>query len=95
MRLSARQCLEHSWFKMDIHTISQCKISAATLDRMKTYSKSLLFRQCVQYIIAYRCEINEDEAERFRKVFFKIDKENNGFVTFENVKEFFFSYFDD
>lgn len=49
----------------------------------------------MQYIIAYRCEINEEEAERFRKVFFKIDRDNNGYVTFENVKEFFSSYFKD
>jgi hypothetical protein len=73
--------------------MSLCKISMKTLDRMKNYSKSLLFRQCVQYIIAYRCEISEEEAERFRKVFFKIDSDNNGYVTFENVKEYFSSYF--
>jgi calcium-dependent protein kinase len=70
-------------------------MSNATLERMKNYSKSLLFRQCVQYIIAYRCEINEQEAERFRKVFFKIDKENNGYVTVENVQEYFATYFND
>ena len=62
---------------------------------MKSYTKSLLFRQCVQYIIAYRCEISEEDAERFRKMFFKIDRDNNGFVTFENIKEFFSSYFKD
>lgn len=28
-------------------------------------------------------------------MFFKIDRDNNGFVTFENVKEFFSSYFKD
>lgn len=28
-------------------------------------------------------------------MFFKIDRDNNGFVTFENVKEFFSSYFED
>ena len=79
---------------MESHQISN-KISLTTLDRMKSYTKSLLFRQCVQYIIAYRCEINEQEAEKFRKVFFKIDRDNNGFVSFENVKEFFSSYFED
>jgi Ca2+-binding EF-hand superfamily protein len=79
---------------MESHQISN-KISLTTLDRMKSYTKSLLFRQCVQYIIAYRCEINEQEAEKFRKVFFKIDRDNNGFVTFDNVKEFFSSYFED
>jgi|LauGreDrversion4_2_1035121.scaffolds.fasta_scaffold200623_2 Ca2+-binding EF-hand superfamily protein len=32
---------------------------------------------------------------RFRKMFYKIDSENNGFVTFENIKEFFDGYFPD
>jgi hypothetical protein len=58
VRPDANQCLVHPWFSMESHQISN-KISLTTLDRMKNYSKSLLFRQCVQYIIAYRCEINE------------------------------------
>ncbi len=94
IRPNASQCLQHPWFSMESHIISN-KISVTTLDRMKSYTKSLLFRQCVQYIIAYRCEISEEDAERFRKMFFKIDRDNNGFVTFENIKEFFSSYFKD
>jgi len=66
-----------------------------TFERLKAYSKSSIFRQSVHYIIAYRCQISEDDAEKFRKMFFKLDNHTNGFVTFENVKEYFYMYFKD
>jgi hypothetical protein len=65
--------------------LSMCSVSLGTFDRLKFYSKSSLFRKCIQYIIAYRCPINEEEVARYRKIFFKIDSEYNGQVTPENM----------
>lgn len=93
VRPSAKECLEHPWFKMDPTKLSTCSISLATLDRLKSFSKSNVFRKCVQYIIAYRCQLSEEDINRFRKLFLKIDKEMNGYVNYEDCKEFFGSYF--
>lgn len=92
-RLSAKECLDHPWFELDANILSSKIISMATFDRLKSYSKSTLFRQIVQYIIAYRCELLEDDVERFRKLYLKIDQDNQGYITYENCKEYFSSVF--
>lgn len=43
-RPSARECLDHDWFHIDSNVLSTCNLSIATLDRLKTFSKSTLFR---------------------------------------------------
>lgn len=42
--------------------------------------------------MAYRCNIEED-IDKFRKMFFKIDKKFYGYLTIDQAKEFFGSYF--
>ena len=90
-RLTAKECLEHPWFTVDASKLSSCSISLKTFERLSAYSNSVLFRQCVQFLIAYRCNLDEDIA-KFRKLFFKIGKNNNGYLTIEEAKEFFSAY---
>lgn len=81
IRPSARECLEHPWFTLDSHQLSSQVISVKTFERLKAYSRSSMFRQSVHYIIAYRCQISEDDAEKFRKMFRKLDNGTQGYVT--------------
>ena len=46
-RLSAKQVLEHPWFKKDESLISLVNISSRTLNRMKDFSKIIRLKRAI------------------------------------------------
>jgi serine/threonine protein kinase len=95
IRPSAKECMEHEWFKLDLNHASNSSIHTATIKRLKVLTKSNLFRQSIQNIIAYRCMIGEKEIERFRRLFARIDYQRIGYVSYEACKEYFMNCFHD
>ncbi len=84
-RLSAKEALNHPWILQ--HTKSQMdfEISADVLKRLKTFSSQSKMQQIALNMIAHQC--NTEEVEEIKKIFIRLDLNNDGFITLSELKE--------
>jgi calcium-dependent protein kinase len=83
-RYSAEQVLNHTWVA-NLAPNSEDSILKLDLQAMKNYSYSNKFKKAVLTFIASR--LKDDEIHNLRDIFFTLDKNSDGTLTFEEMKE--------
>lgn len=83
-RLSAEEVLNHSWVKHCAPT-SEESILELDVQAMKNYTNASKFKKAVLTFIATR--LKEDEIHNLREIFTTLDKNNDGTLTYDEIKE--------
>jgi calcium-dependent protein kinase len=83
-RFSAEQVLNHTWVANLAPNSEECVLNL-DLETMKNYSKSNKFKKAVLTFIASR--LKDDEIHSLREIFFSLDKNNDGSLTFDEIKD--------
>lgn len=83
-RYSAEQVLNHVWVSK-LAPNSDESLLNLNLDTMKNYTQANKFKKAVLTFIASR--LKDDEIKTLRDIFTSLDKNNDGTLTFEEVKQ--------
>ncbi|CAD8068352.1 unnamed protein product [Paramecium sonneborni] len=92
-RLSAKQCLDHPWFQTKYNPslllIDKMKNTQIQQDRtiyqmLKTYRGGAKFKKEVTKVLIN--QMNESELQHLKQIFSKIDVDNSGTITVEELK---------
>lgn len=81
-RLTAEQVLSHTWVA-NLAPNSEDSLLELDLLALKNYSKSNKFKKATLTFIASR--LKDDEIHKLRDIFFSLDKNNDGTLTFEEM----------
>jgi calcium-dependent protein kinase len=84
VRLTAEQVLNHTWVA-NLAPNSEDSVLNLDLQTMKNYSNSNKFKKAVLTFIASR--LKDDEIHNLKDIFFTLDKNSDGTLTFEEMKE--------
>lgn len=84
-RLTASQVLNHEWMKKSISKDSTLQLNWKSLKNFYQYSK--LKKATLFYIAS---QLSEQEITKLGKIFKNIDKNNDGVLTIEEIKNGFF-----
>lgn len=76
--------MQHPWFFKDKSMLSQVNISSKTLGRIKNFTHVIRLKKAILMFIAYRTN-SRDEIQKQRNIFLKLDKNKNGFVTYDEI----------
>jgi hypothetical protein len=83
-RLTEEQVIKHTWIE-DNAPNSEESLLKLNMKILKNFSNSNKFFKAVLTFIA--TIIKDDEIHRLRDIFFSLDKNNDGILTFEEMKE--------
>ncbi len=83
-RFNAEQVLNHEWVAKLAPNSYECLINF-NLDSMKYYIQANKFKKAVLTFIASR--LKDDEIKSLKDIFTSLDKNCDGFLTFEEIKE--------
>lgn len=83
-RYSAEQVLNHIWVSK-LAPNSDESLLNLNLDTMKSYTQSNKFKKAVLTFIASR--LKDDEIKTLKDIFTSLDKNNDGTLTFEEIKQ--------
>lgn len=83
-RLSAEQVLSHVWVAK-LAPNSDESLLYLNVDTMKNYTQSNKFKKAVLTFIASR--LKDDEIKILKDIFASLDKNNDGTLTFQEIKE--------
>lgn len=82
-RLTAEEALEHPWLKGD--TAERTPLDQSVLTALKNFSASVKFKQQVLRHMAN--SLSEDNIRQLKETFTKLDKNKDGTITKEELKE--------
>lgn len=83
-RLTAEQVLQHTWIK-DLAPHSNEAILKLNINNLKTYSNSSKIKKAVMTFICSR--MKDEEVSNLKEIFISIDKNGDGHLSLEEVKE--------
>lgn len=83
-RYSADQVLNHTWVANLAPNSEECLLNLNT-DTMEDYIHSNKFKKAALTFIATR--LKDDEIKNLKEIFFAMDKNNDGFLTFQEIKQ--------
>lgn len=83
-RFTAEQVLKHTWVE-NLAPNSDESILNLDINAMKAYSNASKFKKAALSFIASR--LKDDDIHSLKEIFFSLDKNNDGFLTFEEIKE--------
>ncbi|CAD8051707.1 unnamed protein product [Paramecium primaurelia] len=96
-RLSARECLKHTWFEMQFQNVkvhrekSQQLLTQTNEDNRTIYQMLKMFRGGAKFkkevTKVLVNQMNEKELHHLKQVFQKIDIDNSGTITIEELRE--------
>lgn len=81
-RFSAEQVLNHDWVAKLAPNSEECLLEL-NIETMKKYTNSNKFKKAALTFIATR--LKEDEIKTLKEIFFTIDKNNDGFLTYQEI----------
>jgi len=85
-RISCREALNHPWLRHNIgHSMSgEKEVTDAMMSRIRTFSSVNKMQQLALSIMAHQCE--GGEIDDHKKIFFKLDKNNDGYITKKELR---------
>lgn len=89
-RMKIEEALNHPWIIKYSKKYDCTMIGKKIVQSLKTFQNKNLFQKEVLYYLARIS--NEDEIEKLKKFFLKIDKDNTGTIEFDEVSEAFKEY---
>ncbi|EZG55723.1 putative calmodulin-domain protein kinase, partial [Gregarina niphandrodes] len=85
-RLSAREALQHAWFELvKANTSTPSIVSMSVFDGLRNWQNENKVKQAVVQLIAR--ELSEKEICDLRRKFKTLDKEHDGMISLEEVRE--------
>jgi calcium-dependent protein kinase len=92
-RISAQQALEHPWFtKADFQLDPDKQQINQTIKRLNEFNIDTKLKQATLHYIAHQL-ISKEETEELRKVFMKLDINNDGKLSYSEIVEGYKNYF--
>ncbi len=82
-RLTAEEALEHPWLKGE--TADRAPMDASVFAALKNFNASCKFKQAVLSHVAH--QMTQDQIEVLKATFAKLDKNKDGTVTVDELKE--------
>lgn len=83
-RISAQDVLTHSWVK-EKETLPQISLTHISVDNLKNYKNNNKLKKAVLTFIASR--LKEDEIKSLKDIFNQFDKNHDGTLTLEEMRE--------
>jgi len=84
-RLDSKQALSHPWIVKNSKNEPRVSLNDNVISRIATFSNATKIQQIALNFIAHQCEA--DEIAENKKIFFNIDKNNDGYITLKELKE--------
>jgi len=84
-RLTAKQCLNHPWFKLENSKLSRVSISKMTIEKMTKYSSMDFMRKAIVFSITNR--LSYEETMKQREYYSKLLNDVNSYLTYEDFKK--------
>ena len=78
-RPTAKECLDHPWFKLDSESLSKRCLSSRAIINIQNFSSKETITKLILNLICYRCKL-EEEIEKYQVVFKELDEEKNGYI---------------
>lgn len=83
-RFSAEQVLSHTWVA-NLAPNSEDSVLTLNVETMKSYTQANKFKKAALTFIASR--LKDDEITNLKEIFSTLDKNNDGTLTFEEIKQ--------
>lgn len=83
-RLDAKQALAHPWIVNHQKNEPRVSLNDNVISRISTFSKASKIQQIALNFIAHQCDA--EEIVENKKIFFNIDKNNDGYITLKELK---------
>lgn len=84
VRATAASALSHDWLKVAQTNTTKLTIDDTIFNSLKRYTKYHELKRVAMEFIAY--SMNHDDIKRLKDVFEEIDNENNGYITFGELR---------
>ena len=91
-RYTAKQVLASKWFEVKLKNENDKNIDILDyrhINKYKTYNK---FKQAILTFIASR--LSSEESKKMQNIFFNIDEDKKGFITFEDFRKYIINEYD-
>ena len=91
-RYTAKQVLASKWFEVKLKNENVKNIDILDyrhINKYKTYNK---FKQAILTFIASR--LSSEESKKMQNIFFNIDEDKKGFITFEDFRKYIINEYD-
>ena len=78
-RPTAKECLDHPWFKLDSSFLSKKCLSSRAILNIQNFSSNDTIMKLILNLICYRCKL-EEEINQYQVTFKDLDEDRNGYI---------------
>ena len=91
-RYTAKQVLASKWFEVKLKNENDKNIDILDYRHINKYKTCNKFKQAILTFIASR--LSSEESKKMQNIFFNIDEDKKGFITFEDFRKYIINEYD-